>query len=104
MLANSSTERLTYQNSIVKLSQLVQQLRFRLVDGKLFPLDFYRSGCISLSRQQHSRLILIETEKNRPRLKPFSRRRVGVVGHGLEKVTLGAKKLRGSSLGVFLTT
>lgn len=71
----------------MKLSQLVQQLRFRLVDRELLPLDFYRSGCISLSRQQHSRFILIETEKNRPRLEFLSRRRVGVVGHGLEKVT-----------------
>lgn len=78
----------------MQLSQLVQQLRFRLVDGKLFPLDVYRSGCISLSRQQHSRFLLIETEENRPRLEFLRRRRVGVVGHGLEKVTLVAEPLR----------
>lgn len=78
----------------MQLSQLVQQLGFGLVDGKLFPLDFYRSGCISLSRQQHSRFILIETEKNWPRLEFFSRRRVGVVGHVLEKVTVIAKPPR----------
>lgn len=92
-LAFSSIELLTDENSIVKLSQLVQQLRFRLVYRKLLPLDFYWSAGISLSRQQHSRFIPIESEKNRPRLEFLRRRSVGVVGHGLEKVTLGPKPL-----------
>lgn len=78
----------------MELPQLVHQLGFRLVDGKLFPLDFYRSGCISLSRQQHSRFILIVTEENRPRLEFFSRWMVVVVGHGLEKVTLLAESFQ----------
>lgn len=82
---------ITYQNSIMKLSQLVQQLWFGLINWKLFPLYFYRSGGIPLPRKQHSRLILVETEKNGPRLKFFSRRRVGVVGHGLEEVSLVVK-------------
>ena len=78
----------TYEDSIVKLSELVQELGLRLVDRKILSLDFYGSGSISLSGQQHSRLVLIETEKtSRPRLEPFSRRRIGVVGHGLEKNT-----------------
>ncbi len=98
--ANRGSEPLTDQNSAVKLPQLVQQLRFGLVDGKLFPLDVYGGGRISLSRQQHSRLILIETEKNGPRLESFRRRRVGVVWHGLEKVTL-MLKLSGSFLRFF---
>lgn len=78
----------------MQLSQLVQQLRSGLVDGKLFPLDVYWSGGIPLSGQQHSRLILIETEENGPRLEFFSRRKVGVVGHGLEKVSPIVKALR----------
>ena len=78
----------------MQLSQLVEQLRFGLIDGKLFPLDVYRSGCISLSRQQHSRLILIQAEENRPRLEFFGRRRVGVVGHGLERVAVVAEASR----------
>ena len=70
----------------MQLSQLVQQLRSGLVDGKLFPLDVYWCGHIPLSGQQHSRLILVETEENGPRLELFSRREVGVVGHGMVKV------------------
>lgn len=78
----------------MKLPQLVQQLWFRLVDGQPFPLDVYRSGGdIFLPGQQHSRLILIEAEENRPRLEFLSRRRVGVVGHVLEKVAVIVKKI-----------
>lgn len=66
----------------MQLPQLVQQLRFSLIDGQPFPLDVYRSdGDILLPGQQHSRLISIEAEENRPRLEFLSRRRVGVVGH-----------------------
>lgn len=84
---------LTDQDGAVKLPQLVEQLRFSLVDGQPFPLDVYRSdGDIFLPGQQHSRLVLIETEENRPRLEFFSRRRVGVVGHVLEKVAVLVKK------------
>lgn len=82
----------------MQLPQLVQQLWFGLVDGQLFPLDVYRSADISLSRQQHSRLVLIESEEDRPRLEFLSRRRVGVVGHGLEtnRSAPDSEKLRGS--------
>lgn len=83
---------LTYQDGAVKLPQLVQQLRFSLVDGQPFPLDVYRSGGnILLPGQQHSRLPLIEAEENRSRLEFFSRRRVGVVGHVLERVAVIVK-------------
>lgn len=76
----------------MKLPQLVQQLRFSLVDRQPFPLDVYRSGGdILLPGQQHSRLILIEAKENGPRLKFFSRRRVGVVGHVLERVAVIVK-------------
>lgn len=74
----------------MQLPQLAQQLRLRLIDGKLLPLDVYRSARIPLSRQQHSRLVLIEAEKHGSRLESFSRRRVGVVRHVPEKVSVGA--------------
>ena len=79
----------------MKLPQLGQQLRLGLVDGKLFPLDVYRGGRIPLSGQQHPRSALIEAEKNRARLESFGRRRVGVVGHGLERATPIAEPLPG---------
>ena len=77
----------TYQNRTRELSELVQQLRFCLVNRKPFSLDVYRSGdVVSLLRQQHPRLIFIKTEKGRPRLEFFSRRMIRVVGHGLIKI------------------
>ena len=92
---------ITYDYSVVKLSQLVQQPRSRLVDRKLFPLDFYRSAHVSLPRQQHSRFVLLEAEQNGARLESFSRRRVGVVGHDGPDVTVGAKTSNASSSDFF---
>ena len=76
----------TYQNRTRELSQLVQQLRFCLVNRKPFSLDVYRSGYVTLLGQQHPRLIFIRTEKGWPRLEFFSRRMIWVVGHDLIKI------------------
>lgn len=82
----------------MELSELVQQLRFRLVDWKLLPLDVNRSGhivgIVSLSGQQHSTFVFLQAEKHGPRLEFLGRRRVGVVGHGPVKVGPVGEALR----------
>lgn len=83
----------TYYHGIMELSELIDQLCFRLVYGQLSPLRVHADRRLTRSGQKHAELLIV-AEEGRPRLESLGRRRIGVLGHDPQKTRSGVHSSR----------